>query len=143
MTDKRKNKVMKKTILAVTLLALAVASVQNARAGDREWALAGKVLTGLAAASLISRVVAPPHVYAYSSGYAYAPGYAYAAPSYNYNYCPPPVRYCPPPAVVYAPVCAPPVVYRAPAYPVYRAPAPVVGFSFNVGGGNHFRRGCW
>jgi hypothetical protein len=119
---------MKKTFFAVLTGALVIAGIQSARAGDREWAVAGKVLTGVVVASAISHAVQPAPVYsAYS--YSYAPAYAP---------CPPAYRYCPPPPVVY---CPPPVVvYRA---PVYVAP-PVVNFRFALGGGHrHHRHGCW
>src|SRR5262245_14125656 len=88
---------MKKLVLAAALLAFAGTQVQNAKAGDREWAVVGKVLTGIAAVSVINHAIAD------------APTCA-----------PAPVAYCPPP-VVYQPA---PVVYH-PA-PVVCAPAPVV-----------------
>ncbi|MFO1487326.1 MAG: hypothetical protein U1F65_02500 [Verrucomicrobiota bacterium] len=112
---------MKKIILGITILAVAAAGVQTAKAGDREWAVAGKVLTGLVIASAINHAIADDHCH--STVYYQAP-----APVV---YCPPPPRvvyapaYCPPaPRIVYAPAyCPPPVVYRAPA--CYE-PAPVV-----------------
>ena len=57
---------MKVSILAVTLAAVAGAGLQNAYAGDREWATAGKVLTGVVAGSLLVRALepAPQPVYA-------------------------------------------------------------------------------
>jgi hypothetical protein len=134
---------MKKIILALTTLALAGATIQTASAGDREWATAGKVLTGVVAASVISQALQPQPAYYDSSYYSYGP-------SYGYSYAPPPrVVYAPPPVVVYRP-------------PVYVAP-PVVSFSFGYGGyrggyygghhrgyyggyhgySNHHRRGCW
>src|SRR5438132_6640885 len=60
--DSRRTKVryMKtKIITATTLALLAAANVQSAMAGDREWATAGKVLTGIAAASIITRALEP------------------------------------------------------------------------------------
>ena len=63
---------MKKIILAVAILAVVAAGAQTARAGDREWAVAGKVLTGVAAASVISHALAPRLAYSYS----YAPAYS-------------------------------------------------------------------
>jgi len=126
---------MKKMILTAVALTLVGAGIQNARAGDREWALAGKVLTGVFAASVITHAVVQPR-----------PVY-YSAPAYSYGYAPAPtVVYAPPPPVYFAP--PPVVVYRAPVYaapvcaPVYVAPAPVVGFRFSVGGG-HYRRSRW
>ncbi|MBI3850615.1 MAG: hypothetical protein HY298_10150 [Verrucomicrobia bacterium] len=104
---------MKKIILAVTLLAFAGTNIQTASAGDREWATAGKVLTGIAAASIIANAID------YRPGY-YAPTYYPPAP---------PVYYAPPPVVYASP--APVVVYPP---PVYVRPAPVVSFSFGFGG---------
>ena len=121
-------------LLLATALGLG-AVAPRAMAGDREWAVAGKVLTGLAAASVVSRILDPAPcagttavVYQQPPVYVVAPPppvvvapapvappapVAYAAPA-------PPVVYATPP-VVYA---APPVVYAAP--PVYVAPPPVV-----------------
>jgi hypothetical protein len=107
-----KGSIMKKMILTGTvILALAGANLQTARAGDREWATVGKVLTGVAVAGLIV---------------AAADGHAQASVNYNYRvptYCPPPAPPCnyypAPPPVVY---CPPPVmVYRAPemVYPAH------------------------
>ena len=59
---------MQKTLLFTTALALFMASPPSARAGDGEWATAGKVLTGLFAAKVIHDVVARPRVQRYSSG---------------------------------------------------------------------------
>jgi hypothetical protein len=116
-----KGKIMKKMILTATLvLALAGASLQSARAGDREWATVGKVLTGVAVAGLIV---------AATDGHAQANvTYTYSAPASR----PPPAPACnyypaPPPPAVYclAPVTiapAPVVVYRTPVvvYPSHR-----------------------
>jgi len=128
------------------LLALALglgAMAPRTMAGDREWAVAGKVLTGIAAASVVARILDPVPcagttavVYQQPAVYVVAPpppipvvvapapvvAFAPVAP-------PAPVAYAvPSPTVVYAtpPVvyAAPPVLYAAP--PVYVAPAPVV-----------------
>ena len=102
------------------IITLAGASLQSARAGDREWATVGKVLTGVAVAGLIV---------AASDGHAQCSvNYSYSSPAYcppcppppcSYHYCPPPappVVYCPQPVVYYAqPVVAypaRPVVYH-------------------------------
>jgi len=123
---------MKKLILATMILGLAGAGVQTAKAGDREWAVVGKVLTGVAIASVITHAVAvePAPVY-----------YSYSSPGYGYGYCPAPPR------MVYAQP-APVVIYRAPACvapaPVCHAPAPLVGFRFGFGGGYHrFHHDRW
>ena len=93
---------MKKMILTGTLvLVLAGASLQSARAGDREWATVGKVLTGVAVAGLIV-AAAGDHAQANVT-------YTYGAPAY----CPPPVVIAPAPVVVYrAPVVVYPAHYR-------------------------------
>jgi len=127
---------MKKTMIVLTALTLAGASLQTARAGDREWAVAGKVLTGLVAASVLTHAVAAEPV-SYSAGYYVAP----APPcAYGYTYYQP----APPPQVVYVQPAPPPVVvYRA---PVCVVPAPVVGLRFGWGEGyrhHHYRRGGW
>jgi hypothetical protein len=127
---------MKKTIAVLTLLAVTALGLQTASAGDREWATAGKVLTGLVAAHVVARAFEPAPVYTT----------AYVAP--------PPVYVQPAPTVVYQqPVAQPQVVYQQPVYaqpaPVYYVqPAPVfvpgprycyappfVSFSFGFGHG--------
>jgi hypothetical protein len=120
-----------KTRTTPLLLAMALglgAMAPRAMAGDREWAVAGKVLTGLAAASVVSRILDPaPCAGTTAVVYQHPPVYVVAQPA---PVAPPaPVAYvAPPPTVVYAtpPVvyAAPPVVYAAP--PVYIAPHPVV-----------------
>lgn len=103
---------MKKIILAAVILGMAGAGIRTAQAGDHEWAIAGKVLTGLAVASVITHAVAPD-VSVHATVYASPP-----APGCRYNYCPPPA-----PVVSYVrPAPRPVVVYRA---PVYVAPPPV------------------
>ena len=125
---------MKRTILVVATVALVVAGLQNARAGEHEWALAGKVLTGVAAASAVGYALASGPVYYTAPACAYAPA--------------PPVACAPPVSRVYVPAPAP-QVYVAPPAPVvvYRAPVcvapPVVDFRFTWGGGYHHRRACW
>lgn len=103
---------MKKMIVAVTALAIAAASLQTARAGDREWATVGKILTGVAVAGVVANAIDARPV-SYSVSYS--------------SYTPAPVR-CAPAPVVYAPVvCAPaPRVIYAPAPRVVYVPAPVV-----------------
>ena len=105
---------MKKLILTAVAVGVVGFGVQNATAGDREWATVGKVLTGVAAGVVIAKAVNHSPTYASVS-------YGYAAPGYQVNYTvstPPP---CPPPPQV---VCAPaPVVVHQ---PVVYAPVPVV-----------------
>lgn len=112
---------MKKLMIVAAALALVGAQVQTAKAGDRGWATAGKILTGVAIGAAVATAV-DAHA-SYEVTYAPAPVYG-----------PPPVAYVPapvvvtPPPVVYAPapvVCSPPVVYAARPV-VVCAPAPVV-----------------
>jgi|SRR5437867_7665931 len=111
---------MKKLIAALAALAVVAGGMQTASAGDREWATAGKILTGVVAGTMLARALDPAPVYVYPTTY----------------YAPPP-----PPAVFVQP--APVVVYRPPvcvqSAPVvfYAAPPPVL--SFSIGFGNHYR----
>ena len=98
---------MKKLILAATILAFVGMNLQTAKAGDKEWATVGKVLTGVAAAAIIvSALDCQP---------------AHCSVSYTYSttaFVPRPVVYAPRPVVV---ARAPVVVYRTPVYvPAYR-----------------------
>jgi hypothetical protein len=104
-----KGSIMKKMILTGTvILALAGANLQTARAGDREWATVGKVLTGVAVAGLIV-AAADGHAQASVSYTGGVPAYCPPpVPPCNYYPAPPPLVYCPPPVVVYR---APVMVY--------------------------------
>lgn len=134
---------MKVTILSLTLAAVAGAGFQNAYAGDREWATAGKVLTGVVAGSLLVRALdpAPP---VYRPLVCEAPSTVYVAPQQTtVVYQQPVVQQAvvqttttttmangqQTTTVVTQPaqtiVQSAPVVYAAPA-PVIYAPAPVV-----------------
>jgi hypothetical protein len=111
---------MKKLVVLAAVLAFAGAQIQTAKAGDQEWATAGKILTGVAIGAVIVGAVNSQVGYSvtYSSGPAYCPPprVVYPAPGY---YAPPRVIVAPPvvcaprPVVVYRPpvVCAPPVKY--------------------------------
>ena len=99
-------------LTGTVMVALAGASLQSARAGDREWATVGKVLTGVAVAGII---VAATDGHAQCSVSYNAPAYCPPpTPPCNYYPAPAPVIYCPPP-VVYCPrpvvYCPPPAVY--------------------------------
>ena len=106
---------MKKLILATTIAALIGMNVQTAKAGDREWATVGKVLTGAAAAAIIVNALdcQPAHA---------SVTYTYSAPV---RPVPAPVVFVPQPVIV-APrplifTPAPRVVYRPPVYiPAHR-----------------------
>jgi hypothetical protein len=118
-----------KTLIA-TLTSLAVLGMSpSVSAGDKEWATAGKVLTGLVAGAVIAKSLEPVAVY-------HAPVH-YAAPVVQ---APPPMVVQPAPVLVYPqPVYVQPsVVYVRPA-PVYVAPRPVVSFSFGFGRHHHHR----
>jgi hypothetical protein len=122
---------MKKVILTMTVLGLAAAGMQTAKAGGFSIGL-NIGLPVFYSAPAAYAAPAPPVVYA-------APAY-YSAPAPGYNYCPPP-----PASVVYAPpfYCAPPpvVVYRA---PVRYEPALVVNYRSGYGGEHHqYRHGRW
>jgi len=95
---------MKKLTLLLTTLALTAASAPDARAGDKEWATAGKILTGVFAGSVLTRALdpAPRHVYHTTTVYQTAP------------------------AVVSTPVCVQPQIVYAPPAPVVVQTAPVV-----------------
>ena len=113
---------MKTAIFALTTLAMAGSSLQTATAGNREWATAGKVLTGVVAAEVVTRACEPAPVYSYQTT-AYYPSPAIVVPQ--------PVYVQPAPVIVYAqPVCVQPV-------PVYVRPAPVVAFRFGFGDRHH------
>ena len=121
---------MKKIIVAVTVLALAGASLQTAKAGDREWATVGKILTGVAVAGVVAHAI-DHHPVNYSVSYStYAP-----AP------CAPPRIICAPaPRVVYVP--APVVYYPQPVY-VTQYSHPRVKSGFGHGRSHRGRDHCW
>lgn len=106
-------------IAAATVTALALGHLgHEVRAGDREWAVAGKVLTGVVAAGVISRALEPAPC-APTTAVVYSAPPVYVAPTTVV--VPAPVYYVPPP-----PVMMPaPVYYAAPPPPVVVA-APVV-----------------
>jgi hypothetical protein len=116
-----KGKIMKKLILTGTvILAVAGVSLQSARAGEREWATVGQVLTGVAVAGLVV---------------AATDGHVQGSVAYSCNapaYCPPPAPPC-----NYYPAPQPPVVYCPPAVvvqprPVVYCPQPVVAYGAPV-----------
>ena len=135
------KRVLVSSVLSVVLLGSAVAP--RVQAGQGEWATVGKILTAVAAVSILSRALEPVPVYhaapvyyvpqpvapvVYQQPVVYSQVVVAPAPVY---YAPAPVYYAPAP-VVYMP---PPVVYMpAPVYyaprPVYYAPRPIIGISF-------------
>ena len=113
--------IMKRWIAVGVLSAVALTSVIPAvEAGQREWATAGKVLTGVVAGSLLVRALEP------------APQAVYQAPPPQVVYQQPvviqqPQVVAPPPQVVYVQAPAPQTVYvAAPPQVVYYAAPPVV-----------------
>ena len=124
-----KGKSMKKMMLIAAVVALAGTQIQTARAGNREWGTAGRVLTGVAAGVVIASAVDARANY--SAGY-YGYNRSGCSENYRYNYCPPPapvVSYCPPPVVCYRP----PVVYAPRAY----CALPVVVYRYDSHRGHH------
>lgn len=122
---------MKKFATLLTTLAVMTAGVQTACAGDKEWATAGKILTGVFAGSVLTRALEPAPVYTYQTTAYYSPPVCVQ---------PATVVVQPAPVIVHP---APTVVY---AQPVYVSPAPVVTYHFS------YRRGyfchprptfCW
>jgi len=121
---------MKKTLAVLTVLGLTVAGGSRVQAGDREWATAGKILTGVIAGAVLVQALQPAPVY------AAPPPVVYAAP--------PPVVVVPPPVVMApAPVVCPPRVPVVCTPPVIVRPAPVVTVhyhaSFSLGPHRHCR----
>lgn len=110
---------MKKILLTLTTVALLAASARTASAGDREWATAGKILTGVFAGAVLARTFEPVPTYTYAPAVYYSPPVVQA-----------------PPTVYYQP--APVIVYSQPVYvqqvPVYVRPAPVYYQSSRVVG---------
>lgn len=127
---------MKTLFGTLTAAAILGASLQSTSAGDREWATAGKVLTGVVAGAALLKAFEPVPVY-YQPVTYYMPPVVQAPPVYVQQ---PTVVYAQPaPAVVYA--RTPVVVHAAPVYmrpaPVYFSPAPVVSFHFGFGRRHH------
>jgi hypothetical protein len=102
---------MKTPIIVLTALAVAGASLKPATAGDREWATAGKILTGVVAASVLAKAINPPE-YTVTT---YYPSATVITPA--------PV--CVQPTVVTV-VPAPVVVAAQPPATLFVQPAPVI-----------------
>lgn len=139
---------MKKIMVTVLTGTLLASAMQPVRAGDREWATAGKVLTGVFAASVVARAFEPVPVYRTEVVYTQPAPVVYSAPPpqvvYQAPTVPPaPVAYAQPAMVqqqvVY--VQQPQVVYVQPAPVYYRpvcvAPVPIVRVNFGFGGHRH------
>lgn len=126
-------------LLGLTTLAIAAAGLQTASAGDRGWATAGKVLTGVVAGSILARALEPAPTYvAYPAApYYTAPTVVVTSPP------PPPLAYASPgPVVVYqqrAVMMPARVVYVQPAPVVYVQTAPLVAYRLGYCYRPHFR----
>jgi hypothetical protein len=96
---------MKRLILAGMILGVAAAGVQTTKAGDHEWAVVGKVLTGaIVASAVVHAVAAEPVAVRYSSPCA-APHWRVVQPA-------PAVIYYQPVRVARAVVVARPVIHH-------------------------------
>lgn len=79
----------------------AFVALTNVKAGDREWATVGKVLTGVAALHVVERIVCPPQPQVV---YVAQPVIVQSAPVVQYIPTPPPqVVYYPQPVYYYQP----------------------------------------
>jgi len=146
LTVAEERQYMKKLMIAMTAVAITGSGLLQARAGDREWATAGKVLTGIFAASVVARAVEAPRVYTYEQPVIVQQPVVYAAPAQVVVQqapvvpaaptvaCAPTVVQQPQPVYVAQPTyVTAPVVVQQPVYvsaPVYCAPAPVVSVRF-------------
>ncbi len=123
---------MKKTILLLTAAALTAAGTQPAQAGDKEWATAGKVLTGVVAGAVLAKTI---HHHRSAPVYTQTTTTTYTSPAYRTT----PVVVQQPvvvlqhaPVVVQQPVVVEKRVVYQPATVVYQQapvvyqPAPVV-----------------
>jgi hypothetical protein len=128
---------MKKALIVIVATAMLVGALAApARAGDREWAIAGKVLVGLAVLDAIAEPCRPaPIVY-------HQPVYPAPVVVHRPVIYPRPVVY-PRPVIVH-----PPVVYTRPAYcpprvihrrPHFRPPVYRTGYGHGPRGGHHRR----
>lgn len=114
---------MKRTVLAVMILAVGLAGAERAQAGDREWATVGKVLTGVAAVAVIAHALdadcppPPPHAVVAIPPVAVVPAAPVIIEPVPVVVRPSPVRFPPAPVIVRS---SPVVVQPAPrvvAYP--------------------------
>jgi len=115
-------KTLNQVVCGGLLLGVVAASVPSAQAGDREWATAGKVLTGVAIANVLHNVLTPrcetTTTYVY-----HQPQPVVVQPQVVYVTQPAPVVVQQPCAVVQPQIVH--VVQQAPVV-VYHRPAPVI-----------------
>ena len=115
---------MKSSIATLAMAALLAGGTQRAAASDREWATAGKILTGVVAGTVIAGAFERAPVYSYQPATWYAP--------------PPPVYVQPAPVYYARPYCAPgPVYYGRP----YCGPSYGYGYGGYRGYGGYGYRG--
>lgn len=101
---------MKKLISLVITCAILNSTILQTSAGDREWATVGKILTAVAAVSVLRVVHEPPPVVVYTQPVMYQPPVVVYTPPVIYQ--PPVVVYTQP--VIYQPH---PIVYmQSPVY---------------------------
>jgi len=123
---------MKKMMFIAVAAGIVSLGVQSARAGDREWATVGKLLTGVAAGVIIAKSMENAPVNATVT-------YGYSSPAYSVSYTATTAPACPPPAAVVCP--PPPIVVQQPVVyvpapvvvrqPVYCAPSPLYTVTYN------------
>lgn len=132
---------MKRIVTALAVCGLLIAGIQQSKAGDREWATAGKILTGVIAGTVIARAIdTPPPTYTYTTTEVVAPAPVVVQPVVVQQ--PAQVVVQPAPVVVYSQP-APVVVYARPAPVVVVRPAiPIVSHHYSFGHRAHYRA-CW
>jgi hypothetical protein len=134
-------KTINKVVCGGLLLGVIAASVPSAHAGDREWATAGKILTGVAVASVLHNVLTPS---CESTTYVYSSRPAVAQPQVVYVQQPvqvvlqqPVAVYQPQVVQVIQPI---PVVVYQPA-PVIIRSGPVIYGRYGGNYGDRYDRG--
>jgi hypothetical protein len=150
---------MKKALITMTALALLGANVPRAKAGDRGWAVAGRVMAGVGAGVLLAKALEPQPIYAATPVYvAPAPVVVQQAapvvvqqvqqpvyvqqPVQTVTLAQQPVYVQQPVVVQPAPVVyAPSVVYPAPVYVRPVCAPPVVSFGISFGHGHYRHHG--
>jgi hypothetical protein len=121
---RRKRRMKTSALTWMAVAGMMATSTPTTKAGDREWAVAGKVLTGVAVGSILTRAFCepppppPPTVVVYT-----APPAPVVVTTPTVTYAQPAATVVAQPTVVYAQP-APTVVYAQPT--VVYAPAPVV-----------------
>ena len=137
-----KGNIMKTTIATLTSLAVLGLSAPSVSAGDREWATAGKIPTGVVAGAAIVKALEPVPVYRTTT--YYAPVVRAPSPAPIIIRSAPVLVQTVPVAVQRAPVIVypqPVFVQSAPVYvqsaPVFVTPRPVVHFSVGFGRHHH------